>query len=114
MRRIALAALAVLVFAPAANADCGVTSSVVSGSSPLRVSFTAGCQSGVYQWSFGDGGQGQGQATEHVYSAGRFTPALTTDAGAQTLPQVTSISMQRSGGGSTRRSTVVFPRIWAS
>jgi peptidoglycan hydrolase-like protein with peptidoglycan-binding domain len=114
VRRIALAALACLVVAPAAHADCGASASVASGAAPLRVVFTATCTSTAYHWDFGDGQAADGASVEHVYAAGRFAPALTTDAGAQALPQLTSISLRllaphraRYAGRVTLRAQVV-------
>ncbi|MBA3842891.1 MAG: L,D-transpeptidase family protein [Actinobacteria bacterium] len=102
MRRLALAALAALaclafacVRAPSASAagPCGLTSTPVVGSAPLRVTFTATCASASYAWAFGDGAVGVGQSVEHTYPAGSFHPTLTTDAGADTAPAVTAISL---------------------
>jgi len=94
MRRVALVALASLALAPTVNAaDCGVTTSAAQGKAPLRVTFTATCTAATYHWDFGDGRSADGQATEHTYGPGAWTPALTTETGPQTLPQVTSISL---------------------
>src|SRR6185503_2246654 len=46
-----------------------------SGSSPLRVSFDAGCSSfegatPTYSWDFGDGGSATGAQVEHVFATG--------------------------------------------
>ena len=74
VRRIALAALAAFVFAPAAHAagPCGVTATPVRGSAPLTVTFTAACTSTNYAWSFGDGEAGAGQTVQHVYRRRRL------------------------------------------
>ena len=98
MRRVALVALFVLTVAPSAHAaPCGVTSTPVLGSSPLRVTFTATCASAIYTWSFGDGTEGLGASVQHVYRAGAFYPTLTSDAGNEAAPTVTAISLKVSG-----------------
>ena len=98
MRRVALVALIVLAFAPSAHAaPCGITSTRVAGASPLTVTFTATCASSTYAWSFGDGAQGTGASVRHVYSAGAYYPTLTSDAGAEQAPTVTSISLEVTG-----------------
>jgi hypothetical protein len=94
MRRVALGAFASLALAPTAHATgCGVTASAQQGKAPLTVKFTAAWAATTYHWDFGDGQTADGQTVEHVYAAGAWTPALTTEAGAQTLAQVTSISL---------------------
>jgi hypothetical protein len=94
MRRAALVALATLVLAPAAHAaNCTVTTSAASGAAPLRVVFTATCAAASYHWDFGDRQAAEGQRVEHVYTAGAWTPVLTTDTGPQKLARVTSISL---------------------
>ncbi len=83
MRRLTLvifALAAALALPSLADAACGVTHSRVSGTAPLRVTFTAACASTSYQWSFGDGATGAGQTVRHVYAAGVFRPTLATDA----------------------------------
>lgn len=96
MRRIALAALAALVFAPASHAagPCGVTTTAARGAAPLAVTFTAACSSANYAWSFGDGTVAAGQSVQHVYRAGLWHATVTTDLGADTAPSVTSISVR--------------------
>jgi N-acetylmuramoyl-L-alanine amidase len=81
----------------AARAACATTATPLRGSAPLTVTFTATCASAAYTWRFGDGQQGQGQTVQHVYAAGSWTPTLTTDAGTDTLPAVTSISLVLTG-----------------
>jgi Putative peptidoglycan binding domain/L,D-transpeptidase catalytic domain/PKD domain len=95
LRRVLPVALALLVFAPAAHAaePCGVTATPVVGSAPLTVTFTATCASASYAWSFGDGEEGIGQTVQHVYGAGAWHPALTTDTGSEAVGAVTSISL---------------------
>jgi lipoprotein-anchoring transpeptidase ErfK/SrfK len=98
VRRVGLVALFVLTFAPAAHAaSCGVTSTRVVGSAPLTVTFTATCASATYAWSFGDGEEGLGASVQHVYGPGAFRPTLTTDAGTDAAPTVTSISLRVTG-----------------
>ena len=87
-----------LAFAPSAHAaPCGITSTRVAGASPLPVTFTATCASATYAWSFGDGAQGTGSSVRHVYSAGAYYPTLTSDAGPEQAPTVTSISLKVTG-----------------
>src|SRR5579862_3457215 len=101
MRRLALVAVAALVAAPAASSSrrdaCAVTATPVTGAAPLQVTFAASCTSSTYTWSFGDGQQAEGPSVVHVYTAGRWAPSLATDAGTQTLPGVTSISLTLTG-----------------
>lgn len=94
MRRLALAVLAVLVFAPTSHAagPCGVTATPVRGSAPLTVTLTAACASSQYSWSFGDGAEGVGQSVQHVFGAGVWHATVVTDAGTDTAPSVTAIS----------------------
>ncbi len=118
MRRLLLAAaLAALVApsaAPARRAACAVTATPVRGSAPLQVTFTATCTSSAFTWDFGDGAQSTGPSATHAYAAGRWQPTLTTDAGAQALPRVTSIALTLRGPSHARyaqwvtlRATVV-------
>jgi N-acetylmuramoyl-L-alanine amidase len=93
VRRIALAARAGLVLAPAAHAACGVAVSAASGAAPLRATFTATCASAAYHWDFGDGQVADGASVTHVFAPGRFAPTLTTGTGAQQLPAVTSVAI---------------------
>ena len=99
VRRVALVALAVLVFAPSAHAaPCGVTATPrASGRRRSTVTFTATCTSATYAWSFGDGEEGLGASVQHVYGAGALHPTLTTDAGAEAAPVVTAISLTVTG-----------------
>ena len=119
MRRIALAALAALVFAPASHAagPCGVTAAPVRGAAPLAVTFTAGCASSGYTWTFGDGAVGVGRTVQHVYRAGVWHAALATDLGADAAPSVTAIAVSLAGPAHARyaewvalRATVT-PRV---
>jgi hypothetical protein len=102
VRRVALVALVFLSFAPVARAGCGLTSTPVIGSAPLRVTFTATCESAAYAWDFGDGQQATGRAVTHVFAAGYWRPTLTSDAGAEQGQPVTSISLQLSGPADAR------------
>ena len=101
MRRLVLVAVVALALAPAASPArrdaCAVTATAVKGAAPLHVSFTAACASATYTWTFGDGQQAEGAAVSHDFAAGLWTPTLTTDAGPQTLPAVTSISLTLNG-----------------
>lgn len=45
-------------------------------------------------WSFGDGAEGTGRSVEHVYAAGTWRPALTSDAGEEAAHPVTAISLR--------------------
>jgi hypothetical protein len=94
VRRIALAALAFFVVAPAAHAaDCVVRSSVSSGRAPLKVTYTAACAAATLHWDFGDGQTADGPSVAHVYRQGAWAPKLTTEAGTQALPAVRSIAL---------------------
>src|SRR4051794_26403812 len=109
MRRAVVAALAFFAFAPGAHAadPCGVTATPVVGSAPLTVTFTAGCASSGYAWSFGDGEEGLGQSVQHIYAAGAWHATLTTDAGSETAPAVTAISLRLSGPREARYARYV-------
>jgi lipoprotein-anchoring transpeptidase ErfK/SrfK len=102
VRRAALVALVFLVFAPVARAGCGLTSSPVIGAAPLAVTFTATCESAAYTWDFGDGRQDAGRTVTHVFRAGYWRPALTSDAGTESAQPVTSISLALSGPATAR------------
>lgn len=101
MRRILLIAVGTLALVPAASSStaalCAFTASPAQGAAPLTVTFTATCTSSAYTWAFGDGQQAQGQTVQHAFAAGRWQPTLTTDTGTDTLPAVTSISVQLTG-----------------
>jgi L,D-transpeptidase catalytic domain/Putative peptidoglycan binding domain/PKD domain len=99
MRRLGLvlfALVAGLASVPRASAEggCGVTASVASGKAPLTVAFTASCTSATYTWNFADGSQATGQSVRHVFAAGSWAPTLTTDAGSESAPRVTSIALR--------------------
>ena len=102
MRRAAVVALLFLVFAPVARAGCGLTSTSAIGSAPLAVTFTATCESAAYTWDFGDGRQEAGRTVTHVFPAGYWRPALTSDAGTEPAQPVTSISLALSGPATAR------------
>jgi N-acetylmuramoyl-L-alanine amidase len=115
MRRCGVAVLAVLAFAPAARAadaaaPCGVTASVSSGAAPLSVTFTAACASSTYAWDFGDGSQASGQTVQHIFAAGAYTPQLTTDAGTEAAPQISSISISLKAPARVRYGQTVIVR----
>jgi hypothetical protein len=119
VRRIALAALAALIFAPASHAagPCGVTAAPVRGAAPLTVTFTAGCTSSGYAWTFGDGAVGVGRSVQHVYRAGLWHATLVTDLGSDAAAPVTAISVSLAGPAHARyaewvalRATVT-PRV---
>jgi L,D-transpeptidase-like protein/putative peptidoglycan binding protein/PKD domain-containing protein len=117
VRRIFLVGAAALAFAPAARAGCGVAATPLAGKAPLTVTLTAQCESGAYTWDFGDGTTAAGRTVQHVYRAGSWRPALTSDAGTETTGPVTSVSLTvalpprvRYAGYVALRATVV-PRI---
>jgi peptidoglycan hydrolase-like protein with peptidoglycan-binding domain len=100
MRRVvAVVALGLLAFAPAARAaaPCGVTATPVTGPAPLAVTFNATCDSAAYSWTFGDGQTGEGQTVQHVFAAGAWRPSLVTDGGEQAVPAVTAVSVRIAG-----------------
>jgi len=112
--RVTAAVIATLAFAPAAQAACPATVSAVRGAAPLRVSFHAVGSSATYHWDFGDGMVADGETVTHTYAGGRFTPALSTDAGTQRLIPVTSVALSlvaprkvEYGGRATLRARVV-------
>jgi hypothetical protein len=93
MRRILLAGVAALAFAPAAHAGCGILSTPATGKAPLTVTLTAQCESTVYTWDLGDGTTATGRAVQHVYAAGSWRPTLTSDGGLEKAGPVTSVSL---------------------
>jgi len=93
MRRVATVALLFLAFAPAAHAGCGTTSTAGTGKAPLLVTFTATCETTTYSWDFGDGQQAVGRSVQHLFAAGAWRPALTTESGAERAPVVTAIAV---------------------
>ena len=93
MRRIAVVAFVALALPSIAHAGCGVSSTRITGKSPLAVTFTAACASSTYTWSFGDGTTGTGQTIRHVYRAGVYRPTLTSDAQPDPEPAGTVLSI---------------------
>ena len=85
--------VAALAFAPAARADCGVTTTTLTGRAPLTVSLTALCESATYTWDLGDGTTATGRSVQHVYAPGSWRPALTSAAGVEKIAPVTSVSL---------------------
>lgn len=93
MRRIVLVGVAALAFAPAAHAGCGITTTALTGKSPLTVTLTAQCESASYAWDLGDGTTAAGRTVQHTYAAGSFRPTLASDAGSEQAGPVTSVSL---------------------
>jgi hypothetical protein len=110
VRRIALATLAALAFAPAAHAGCGIATSALSGKAPLSVTLTAQCASGTYTWSFGDGTTAAGQTVQHAFAAGSYRVTLTSDAGQETVWPVTSVALRVTAPRRARYGTWVALR----
>ena len=81
MRRIVLAGVAALAFAPAAHAGCGIVTTPATGKAPLQVTLTAQCESAAYTWDLGDGTAAAGRTVQHVYAAGSWRPTHTSDSG---------------------------------
>ncbi|MGZ4352956.1 MAG: hypothetical protein ACXVZ4_05380, partial [Gaiellaceae bacterium] len=92
LRGVVLVGTIAALWAPLAHA-CDVQASAAAGAAPLTVTYTALCESGVYHWSFGDRATAEGKSVSHDFAAGRFAPALQTDAGTDALPQVTATSL---------------------
>jgi L,D-transpeptidase catalytic domain/Putative peptidoglycan binding domain/PKD domain len=114
---MAVVGLVALVFAPAAHAGCGVTTTPLEGAAPLAVTLTAQCSAGSYTWDFGDGSTASGQSVQHVFTAGSWRPSLSTAAGVDRIGPVTSIALAVRAPSRARyarwialRATVV-PRI---
>ena len=94
MRRLVLAGIAALAFAPAAHAGCGIATTTLTGKAPLTVTLTAQCASATYTWDLGDGTTATGPTVQHAYAAGSWRPTLTSDAGVERLGPVTSVSLK--------------------
>lgn len=93
MRRLVLAGIAALGFAPAAHASCGIAATALTGKAPLTVTLTARCASAAYTWDLGDGTPAVGPTVQHSYAAGSWRPTLTSDAGVEKVGPVTSVSL---------------------
>ena len=93
MRRIVLAGVAALAFAPAAHAGCGIVTTPATGKAPLQVTLTAQCESAAYTWDLGDGTAAAGRTVQHVYAAGSWRPTLTSDSGTEKAGPLTSVSL---------------------
>jgi L,D-transpeptidase catalytic domain/Putative peptidoglycan binding domain/PKD domain len=117
VRRIVLVGVAALAFAPAAHAGCGIATTSATGKAPLAVTLTAQCESATYDWDFGDGTTATGRTVQHVYAAGSWRPALTSDGGIEKAGPVTSVSLTVSMPKRTRYArfvalrAAVVPRI---
>ena len=90
VRRGVVVALLAAIWAPVAHA-CPVEATPTVGAAPLTVTYTAGCASGSYRWSFADGATAEGQTVTHVFAAGRFGGTLATDGEETPLPEATAV-----------------------
>jgi hypothetical protein len=93
VRRLVLGGIAALALAPVAHAGCGITTTALTGKAPLTVTLAAQCDSATYTWDLGDGTTATGRTVQHVYAAGSWRPTLTSDAGAERVAPVTSVSL---------------------
>lgn len=93
MRRLVLVGIAALALAPVAHAGCDITTTALTGKAPLTVTLAAQCDSATYTWDLGDGTTATGRTVQHVYAAGSWRPTLTSDAGAERVAPVTSVSL---------------------
>jgi hypothetical protein len=93
VRRLVLVGIAALALAPVAHAGCGITTTALTGKAPLTVTLAAQCDSATYTWDLGDGTTATGRTVQHVYAAGSWRPTLTSDAGAERVAPVTSVSL---------------------
>jgi lipoprotein-anchoring transpeptidase ErfK/SrfK len=102
--------------APAARSarrQLNIQATPTSGPAPLRVSFTATGAASAH-WDFGDGSSADGLATEHVYSAGRWTAKVTaqTADGSSSTQSVeiaaTGLTLTRPAGPARYGRPVVF------
>jgi hypothetical protein len=93
VRRLVLVGIAALALAPVAHAGCDITTTALTGKAPLTVTLAAQCDSATYTWDLGDGTTATGRTVQHVYAAGSWRPTLTSDAGAERVAPVTSVSL---------------------
>jgi PKD repeat protein len=111
-RLVPLAAVAALVWAPAAHAAgpaVAVDATPLSGLAPLPVTLTASGDAASYSWSLGDGTTASGAVVHHVYRHfGRYQAVVTATAGSETSTAsvtVTAYSLSLHG-----RQTLDFGR----
>jgi PKD repeat protein len=93
-RRLLLAALLALCWAPAAQAAgpaLSIQATPVEGAAPLHVTFAATGDPASYRWDFGDGSAADGATVDHIYQdAGKYTAVVTATAADGSVSQASA------------------------
>lgn len=98
------------------------TANPTTGTSPLAVTLTATVSNGVgpftYQWTFGDGATGSGQAVSHTYqSSGTYTAqVVVTDSRAQSASSSVTVTVNSAlglGGAGADTTTLIVLAVLA-